>query len=159
MHDPARVTIRRATAADRDAVLRIAAQAMREYALVPDFDGLDVDLGRIGTNHPGTVTEQVAVLDGEVTGSIVITTRVVGTGAGKLTGFYLSPSSRGRGVGRALLGAAVEAARSAGIARLDLETWGRMTAAVHLYESTGWTRGEDPPAGSGADRSYWLRLS
>jgi hypothetical protein len=45
-----------------------------------------------------------------------------------------------------------------GLARLYLETWGRMSAAVRLYESGGWVRGEDPPAGSGADRSYWLEL-
>src|SRR5258707_10605608 len=53
---------------------------------------------------------------------------------------------------------AVDAGRSRGLARLYLETWGKMATAVRLYESSGWVRGEDPPASSGADRSYWLVL-
>ena len=77
---------------------------------------------------------------------------------GKLSGFYVTKTYRGHGVGRALLHAAVQAARDVGLARLSLETWGRMAAAVRLYESTGWIRGEDPPLSSGADRSYWLEL-
>jgi hypothetical protein len=34
-----------------------------------------------------------------------------------------------------------------------------MATAVRLYESSGWVRGEDPPASTGADRSYWLELA
>jgi hypothetical protein len=33
-----------------------------------------------------------------------------------------------------------------------------MNAAVRLYESTGWIRGDDLPISRGADRSYWLEL-
>src|SRR5262249_1040618 len=77
---------------------------------------------------------------------------------GKLSGLYVSEAYRGHGIGRALLQAAVEAARGAGLVRLYLETWGRMNAAVRLYESSGWVRGEDLPISRGADRSYWLEL-
>lgn len=148
--------IRSARAADRDAVLRIAAAGMREFGLEPDFTGLDAELGRIGTAHPDTVVELVAVAAGEVGGSVVITS--CAPGAGKLTGFYVDPRLRRLGIGRELLRAAVDAARSSGLERLSLRTWGRMTAAVRLYESTGWQRGADPPAASGADRSYTLCL-
>jgi hypothetical protein len=29
-----------------------------------------------------------------------------------------------------------------------------MKATIHLYERAKWTRGVDPPPGSGADRTY-----
>ncbi len=51
--------IRRATAADRKAVLTIAAAGMREFGLEPDFAGLDADLGRLGEDRPGVVAEFV----------------------------------------------------------------------------------------------------
>ena len=151
------LVIRRATTGDREAVLGIATAGMQEFGLVPDFAGLDVELGRIGEDHEGTIAEFVAVVGTAVCGSIVISGK--GGRVGKLSGFYVSDTYRGHGIGRALLSAAVEAARRHGTERLYLETWGRMDAAVRLYESTGWERGEDPPANSGAERSYWLALN
>jgi GNAT superfamily N-acetyltransferase len=149
--------IRTATTADRQAVLRIAAAGMQQFGLVPDFAGLDADLGRIGEEREGAIAELVAVVDSAVCGSVVISGK--GGRMAKLSGFYVSAAHRGHGIGRALLRAAVDAARGTETERLYLETWGRMTAAVRLYESTGWMRGEDPPASSGADRSYWLDLN
>lgn len=148
--------VRRATAADREAVLRVAADGMREFGLVPDFTGLDAELARLGEDRVGTVAEFVAVVGKAVCGSVIISAKE--GRVGKLSGFYVSEAYRGHGIGRALLQAAMEAARGTALARLYLETWGRMSAAVRLYESTGWVRGEDPPISSGADRSYWLEL-
>ena len=149
--------IRAATTADREAVLRIAAAGMQQFGLMPDFAGLDAELGRIGEDRERAIAELVVVVGGAVCGSVVISGKR-GRMA-KLSGFYVSDAYRGRGIGRALLQAAVEAASCTGTERLYLETWGRMTAAVRLYESTGWIRGEEPPASSGADRSYWLDLN
>ncbi len=149
--------IRRATAADREAVLTIAAAGMREFELEPDFAGLDADLARLGEDRPGcVVAEFVAEVGNAICGSVILSVKAVGVG--KLSGLYVSPAYRGCGIGRALLQAAVGAGRGAGLARLYLETWGRMSAAVRLYESVGWVRGEDPPTRSAADRSYWLEL-
>lgn len=148
--------IRRATVADREAVLCVAVEGMREFGLVPDFAGLDAGLGRLGEDRVGTIAEFVGMVRNVVCGSVIISAKE--ERLGKLSGFYVSKPYRGHGIGRALLQAAVEAARSAGLARLYLETWGCMNAAVRLYESTGWVRGEDPPISSGADRSYWLEL-
>lgn len=148
--------VREATKTDRGAVLHIAAAGMREFGLVPDFTGLDSELGSIGEDHEDTIVELVAVADNAVCCSVIITAK--SGRVGKLSGFYVSEAYRGHGIGRALLRAAVEASRRAGTERLYLETWGRMHAAVRSYESTGWMRGEDLPTGSGADRSYWLAL-
>jgi len=148
--------IRRAVVGDRGAALRIAATGMREFGLEPDFHGLDADLGLLGEERPDVVAEFVAVAENAVCGSVVLTVKA--DAIGKLSGLYVNPVHRGQGVGRTLLKAAVDAGRSRGLARLYLETWGKMATAVRLYESSGWVRGEDPPASSGADRSYWLEL-
>src|SRR5215470_2867938 len=62
------LVIRRATTGDREAVLGIATAGMQEFGLVPDFAGLDVELGRIGEDHEGTIAEFVAVVGTAVCG-------------------------------------------------------------------------------------------
>lgn len=53
---------------------------------------------------------------------------------------YLLPASRGRGVGKALAGAVVEAARGLGYRELRLDTLASMTTAAALYERMGFER-------------------
>ena len=60
---------------------------------------------------------------------------------------YVVPERRGQGIGRALLGAAMEAARAAGATHMDLNTGETDTAARALYESVGFTNREGGPEG------------
>jgi ribosomal protein S18 acetylase RimI-like enzyme len=60
---------------------------------------------------------------------------------------YVAPALRGRGIGRALLEAAIEAAREAGATGIDLNTGETDTAARALYESCGFTNREGEPDG------------
>lgn len=53
---------------------------------------------------------------------------------------YLRPEGRGKGVGRQLATRIVEEARTAGYARLYLDTIPSMAAAVKLYASMGFQR-------------------
>jgi ribosomal protein S18 acetylase RimI-like enzyme len=55
---------------------------------------------------------------------------------------FVSPSARRCGVARALMLAAVAAARGCGAASLTLSTARDNQAAQRLYESLGWTRDE-----------------
>jgi GNAT superfamily N-acetyltransferase len=147
--------IRSATAADREAAMRIASDAMIGYGIEPDFAGLDSDLGSLGSS-PKACAELVATMDGVVAGVAILT--YCGNTGGKLTGFYVDPKWRGQGIGSALLTRATDAGRAAGLSRLHLKTWHFMHAAIRLYERANWTRGTDPPPGSGADRTYDLIL-
>jgi ribosomal protein S18 acetylase RimI-like enzyme len=60
---------------------------------------------------------------------------------------YVVPERRGRGLGRALLEAAMEHARGRGTAHIDLGTSEDDVAARALYESAGFTNREGGPEG------------
>jgi ribosomal protein S18 acetylase RimI-like enzyme len=60
---------------------------------------------------------------------------------------YIVPELRGRGLGRALLEAAMELARDRGADHIDLNTAETDTAARGLYESMGFTNREGQPDG------------
>jgi ribosomal protein S18 acetylase RimI-like enzyme len=60
---------------------------------------------------------------------------------------YVAPAKRGRGLGRALLEAAMVAAREEGAQHMELGTSEADTAARSLYESAGFTNREGAPDG------------
>jgi len=60
---------------------------------------------------------------------------------------YVAPERRGEGLGRALLEAAMQAARDAGATHIDLGTSEDDVAAIGLYESAGFTNREGSPDG------------
>ena len=155
MSQALQLTIRSATPADREAAMRIAADGMRSFGIEPDFAGLDADLSALGSNSKACV-ELVATMGAEVAGVVILTRSRSATG--KLTGFYVDPQWRGRGIGAALLAKAAYAGRSAGLSQVYLETWHFMTTAIRLYERAGWKRVADPPPESGSDRAYKLTL-
>jgi GNAT superfamily N-acetyltransferase len=55
---------------------------------------------------------------------------------------YVVPPSRGRGLGRSLLEATIDAAREVGATHIELTTGECDAAARSLYESTGFTNRE-----------------
>ena len=60
---------------------------------------------------------------------------------------YVVPARRGDGLGRALLEAAMDAARTEGAEQIELGTSENDTAARALYESAGFTNREGSPDG------------
>jgi ribosomal protein S18 acetylase RimI-like enzyme len=64
-----------------------------------------------------------------------------------LAELYVVPDRRGRGLGRALMDAAIEYARARGADRMDLGTSEDDVAARGLYESLGFTNREGRPDG------------
>jgi ribosomal protein S18 acetylase RimI-like enzyme len=64
-----------------------------------------------------------------------------------LAELYVLPQRRGRGLGRALMEAAIETARAEGATHMDLGTGEDDTAARALYESLGFSNREGKPGG------------
>jgi putative acetyltransferase len=114
-------------------------------------DALNAELSAVypeqGATHFRLDPEEVA--DGR--GAFLLATRAgtpVGCGAvrriaqgtGEIKRMYVVPAERGRGLGRALLTALEDEARSLGLSRLFLETGARQHAAVAMYERAGFSR-------------------
>ena len=78
----------------------------------------------------------VAEADGERVGAIVLSDE--GDGRARLRLLVLRPEHRG--VGRRLVEALLNRARSAGYERIDLETFSELRAAAHLYREAGFGR-------------------
>lgn len=70
---------------------------------------------------------------------------------------YVVPERRGQGLGRALLDAAIDAAREAGAVRIDLGTEEADTAARALYESSGFTNFDVDVGGRGGQMLFYER--
>jgi ribosomal protein S18 acetylase RimI-like enzyme len=69
-----------------------------------------------------------------------------------LAELYVVPDRRGRGLGRALMEAAIEAARRRGADYMDLNTGEHDLAARSLYERLGFSNTEGKPDGQ---RNYY----
>jgi ribosomal protein S18 acetylase RimI-like enzyme len=64
-----------------------------------------------------------------------------------LAELYVAPAMRGQGLGRALMDAAIELARSRGATHMELGTGEQDVAARALYESLGFSNREGRPDG------------
>lgn len=73
---------------------------------------------------------------GEFAGSVALTDE--GDGVGSLRWVLLAPELRGAGLGRRLVGEAVERARELGMSRLELYTFSALHTAARIYREAGF---------------------
>lgn len=155
MHRPMddRVQIRHAEPADAAAVARLLHDFNTEFGDEPP--GVAALSGYVGELlRAGEATALLAVAAGEP-GAADVGVAVLRVRPGLWSGrpeaylqeLYVEPPRRGEGIGRALLAAAMDAARAAGAATIDLNTGETDTAARGLYESAGFTNREGGPDG------------
>jgi molybdopterin-guanine dinucleotide biosynthesis protein A len=121
----------------------LVADTLREFGFEHDPE-LDRDLDDPAGAY---VALWIATAGDEVAGSVAL--RDLGDGAYELKRMYLRSAHRGRGVGKRLLGTALDWARAKGARVVRLDTTERMIAARRLYESEGFVRvpGEAPRQG------------
>jgi len=132
--------VRHATAADRDAVVRLLVGQFAEHAIATPEDAI-----RRGVDHlldePAAGRIVVAVADGTVVGVAVLAfMRALehGDRSAWLEELYVDPPRRNGGVGTALLRAACDAAAAAGAVAIDLEVDAGHARAARLYERAGF---------------------
>jgi ribosomal protein S18 acetylase RimI-like enzyme len=82
-------------------------------------------------------TGVVALVEGERVGLLTWVADALGRTA-EIRAVAVDPGARGRGIGRALFGAAHAAIDAAGIERVWLVTTNDNAPAIHLYESLGY---------------------
>lgn len=126
--------VRRARPEDARALAELIAAVAEERDGIATEPPVDVDAwtGRIAASIAGTV---VAVAGGELVGSLHV--EASRFGAGEL-GMSVARAWRGRGVGSALLAAAIEHARAEGLHKLALEVFPHNDAAIALYRKFGF---------------------
>lgn len=130
--------IRRATSADRDAVLTLLRAQFAEHeiaadVLPPAIDGLFAD--------PARGELFLAIDAGEAVGIaalLYLWTLEHGGPAAWLDELYVVPERRNAGVGRQLLDTALAAARAHGARAVDLEVDADHQRAAHLYQRAGF---------------------
>jgi GNAT superfamily N-acetyltransferase len=144
---PSTITLRPATTADLAAMARAkqdAGVAAWPHILPPELIGQlpFPERWRGAVTHPPARTR---VLVAEQQGAVVafaITHPSADDDAdaqiGELDGFYVAPAVWGRGIGRALLAAAVEALREDGFSHATLWTAADNHRPRRIYETAGW---------------------
>jgi ribosomal protein S18 acetylase RimI-like enzyme len=143
------IEVRRATPGDAPRVARLLDDFQREFEEPsPGVDALSDRYAELIRNRDMTV-----LLAGEgPDGFAQLRYRPWVYSAGPnahsyLEELYVIPSLRGQGIGRALLEAAMDAARREGATHIELGTSESDEAARSLYESAGFTNREGSPDG------------
>lgn len=122
-------------------MLSIAGGLFREYAeslsFSLEYQGFSNELATLpGAYAPPRGGILVAIMDGVAVGCIAL--RPHDDQECEIKRFFVRPSSRGSGLGRALAMAAVELARQLGYQSVCLDSSSDMLAARHVYESVGF---------------------
>jgi ribosomal protein S18 acetylase RimI-like enzyme len=102
----------------------------------PENAAAEADEGRSEERFRVALTERT-ILVAEENGALV---GYVEFDDGELHRLYVETELQGRGIGRALLDAALGHPRLASAERVVLQVWDENTHAVHLYESVGFVR-------------------
>jgi len=147
--DSSAVTVRRATPGDAEAVARLLHDFQVEFdEPSPGAEALAGRYAELIRNRDMTVLLAGDGPDGFAQLRYRPWVYSAGPNAHSyLEELYVVPSLRGQGIGRALLEAALEAARGEGATHMELGTSENDAAARALYESLGFTNREGRPEG------------
>jgi ribosomal protein S18 acetylase RimI-like enzyme len=134
----------------------------REYAasigIDLEYQGFSAELAALpGQYAPPSGELLVAKVDGEAAGCVAL--RSLDESVLEMKRLYVRPSTRGMGLGKRLVEAAISTARRSGYAQLRLDTLGTMVSAQELYRKAGFV--EIPPYGKSflpGTRFYGLTL-
>jgi ribosomal protein S18 acetylase RimI-like enzyme len=128
----------------------------RYFALEPkDLEVLDDPVGKV-TSPGGHIL--MAIQDGEAIGCVAL--MVIKDGGFEVAKMAVAEAHKGRGIGRELMAACIERARSAGAKRLYLETNSGLAPALGLYRRFGFqaVQPAEPSPYARADVMMELRL-
>jgi len=130
------------TPADGQEEIAIARELFREYAeaigVDLEYQGFSGELAALPSPYvPPHGILLIARIGGEVAGCVAL--RQLDSRTGEMKRLYVRPPFRSWGLGRWLVEAVIQAARTAGYAALRLDTLAHMTAAQGLYRTLGFS--------------------
>ena len=127
-------TVRPASAGDAPAMAELFAAVAEERDGIATEPPVDID-ERAAQFARTAVGSVIAVADGQIVGMLHIEASRHGFGE---LGMLVDRDWRGRGVGSALVQAAISRARGQGLHKLCLEVFAHNTAAIALYRKSGF---------------------
>ena len=95
----------------------------------------------------------VGLMDGKVMGCVAVR-KLVGECC-EMKRLYVRPESRGKGMGKQLAKTIISRSRELGYTRMRLDTLGRLTEAMSLYEQLGFKKIDAYYDNPLADVVYW----
>jgi len=128
----AQISVRPADDGDRGALARLLAAVAEERDGIAAEPPIDVEALATNWKIDGTL---VALSNGVIVGEVRVDPSWMGFGE---IGMMVSAEWRGRGVGTALVAAAVEWARARGLHKLVLSVFPHNDAAIALYRKFGF---------------------
>ncbi len=131
------VDIRRGSLASPDAVGLITALNIELTATFPEPGATHFSLSSAQVAD-GDGAFLIAYVNGVAVGCGAI--RCLDGSTAELKRMFVAPSVRGKGIGRSLVMALEQEARTLGVSRVVLETGTRLDRAVALYEGMGYAR-------------------
>jgi putative acetyltransferase len=131
------IEIREVGPGDRDAVVQLVREVLTEFGFAFHVGGVERDLAEMGGRYGGDRGPfWVADDAGLAVGTVAIRPKDETTC--ELKRLYLRPDRRGSGLGQSLYAHAEAFARSAGYARIWLDSSRRFARAHRLYERNGF---------------------
>lgn len=132
--------------ADSRELVAIARDLFREYAAAIatdlEYQGFSAELAALPAPYvPPSGALLIAHVGGDVAGCVAL--RPLDDRTGEMKRLYVRPGFQGLGLGRRLVEAVIDQARTAGYAELRLDTLASMVSAQALYRRLGFV--EIPP--------------
>ena len=129
------VTFREFETGDGEAFRRLNEQWIEKYFVLEDKDRLTLNHPEKYILNPGGHI-YFATLDDEIVGCCALI--ATGPDSYEVAKMAVDESRRNLGIGKAMLGHVVEAARVLRARKLTLETNSRLMNAIHVYEALGF---------------------
>jgi ribosomal protein S18 acetylase RimI-like enzyme len=168
---PPDLVIRDAAPDDEEQISTVTRRAYAEYVTTMEpaaWAGLREMVTRtLLSDNPAQ--KIVAVLEGRVVGSVMLSPAAAETYGGAIAGLpwpevrllAVEPDARGRGIARALMEECLRRAAAAGAGRIGIHTSRSMRAALGMYRAMGFERAPDfdfRPDGGELVEAYVLEL-
>jgi putative acetyltransferase len=136
------INIREIRPSDNQAVARIVRAAIEEFDIPKEgtaYTDPDTDnMYQLFQKFPKSIY-LIAEEEGLLLGGCGISpTGGLPDGCAELVRFFLAKESRGKGIGKTLMTAAMDHARTLGYKQLYLESFPELTVAVSMYEKAGF---------------------
>jgi putative acetyltransferase len=126
------------TAADLDTVRALFRAYQNWLGISLEFQGFEDELAGLPGKYAPPQGALLLARDGAQVAGVVALRPLDEAGLCEMKRLYVLPDFQGRGIGRALAVAIIDAGRRAGYRAMRLDTVARMAAAVGLYRALGF---------------------